>query len=74
MTFVFRFEQERTKLAETIKLLEQGLSERQTEVVALKTSNEGLTNKLAEVCGDDNVNDIKQCLAGKRLDCKVSTI
>merc|ERR1712137_16069 len=57
------FEKERAKLTGTITLLEQGLSETQAEVATLKTSNEEITNKLTEVCGDENVNDIKKTLA-----------
>ena len=64
---LFRFERERAKLTDTIKLLEQGLSETQSEVVTLKTSNEEMTNKIADVCGDENLGDIKKTLAGKFL-------
>ena len=61
---IFRFERERAKLTETIKLLEQGLSETQAEVVTLKTSNEEMTNKITDVCGEENLSDIKKTLAG----------
>ena len=61
---LFRFERERVKLTDTIKLLEHGLSETQAEVVTLKTSNEEMTNKIADVCGDENLGDIKKTLAG----------
>ena len=61
---LFRFERERAKLTDTIKLLEHGLSETQAEVVTLKTSNEEMTNKIADVCGDENLGDIKKTLAG----------
>ena len=51
-------------MTETIKLLEQGLSETQAEVVTLKTSNEEMTNKITDVCGEENLSDIKKTLAG----------
>merc|ERR1711990_653427 len=54
---------ERAKLTQTIKLLEQGLSETQAEVVTLKTSNEEMTNKITDVCGEENLSDIKKTLA-----------
>jgi len=57
------FERERAKLTDTIKLLEHGLSETQAEVVTLKTSNEEMTNTIADVCGDENLGDIKKTLA-----------
>ena len=61
---LFRFERERAKLTDTIKLLEQGLSETQAEVVTLKTSNEEMKNKITDVCGEENLSDIKKTLAG----------
>ena len=64
----FRFERERAKLTDTIKLLEQGLSETQAEVVTLKTSNEEMKNKITDVCGEENLSDIKKTLAGKFID------
>ena len=51
-------------MTETIKLLEQGLSETQAEVVTLKTSNEEMTNKITDVCGEENLSDIKKTLSG----------
>ena len=51
-------------MTETIKLLEQGLSETQAEVVTLKTSNEEMTNKITDVCGEENLSDNKKTLAG----------
>ena len=51
-------------MTEAIKLLEQGLSETQAEVVTLKTSNEEMTNKITDVCGEENLSDIKKTLAG----------
>ena len=61
---LFRFEREGAKLTDTIKLLEQGLSETQAEVVTLKTSNEEMKNKITDVCGEENLSDIKKTLAG----------
>ena len=51
-------------MTETIKLLEQGLSETQAEVVTLKTSNEEMKNKITDVCGEENLSDIKKTLSG----------
>ena len=61
---LFRFERERAKLTDTVKLLEQGLTEKQAEVDTLKTSNEEMTNKITDVCGEENLSDIKKTLAG----------
>ena len=61
---LFRFERERAKLTDTVKLLEQGLTETQAEVDTLKTSNEEMTNKITDVCGEENLSDIKKTLAG----------
>lgn len=57
------FERERAKLTDTVKLLEQGLTEKQAEVDTLKTSNEEMTNKIIDVCGEENLSDIKKTLA-----------
>ena len=71
---LFRFERERAKLTDTIKLLEQGLSETQAEVVTLKTSNEEMKNKITDVCGEENLSDIKKTLAGNFYQTVILTI
>ena len=40
------------------------MSETQAEVVTLKTSNEEMKNKITDVCGEENLSDIKKTLAG----------